>query len=79
MVYNQLAGAELTSAGNRIRCSRNCQHTFEEEYYMEDKQQIGLSDEVIIEIVHSIKEIIVELINRAFPRQPQIGQSESNE
>ncbi len=46
---------------------------------MEDKQQICLSDEVIIEIVHSIKEIIVELINRAFPRQPQIGQWESKE
>jgi len=61
-------GAELFSADNRIRCSGKCQHTFEEEYYMEDKQQIGLSDEVIIEIVHSIKEIIIELINQALPR-----------
>lgn len=46
---------------------------------MEGKRQIGLSDDVIIEIVHSIKEIIVELINRAFPQQPQIGQRESDE
>lgn len=45
---------------------------------MEDKQQSGLSDEVIIEIVHSIKEIIVELINRAFPLQPQIGRQDTN-
>ena len=36
---------------------------------MDDRQQNGLSDEVLIEIVHSIKEIIVELINRAFPRK----------
>ncbi len=34
---------------------------------MEEKQT-GLSNEVLIEIVHSIKEIIVELIDRAFPR-----------
>lgn len=46
---------------------------------MEDKQQIGLSDAVIIEIVHSIKEIIVELINRTFPQQPLIGRRESDE
>ena len=29
---------------------------------MENNNQNGLSDEVIIEIVHSIKDIIVELI-----------------
>lgn len=34
---------------------------------MEEKQQ-GLSDAVIIEIVHSIKEIILELITKAYPR-----------
>ena len=33
-----------------------------------DEKQSTLSDEVIIEIVHSIKDIIVELINRSFPR-----------
>ena len=36
---------------------------------MENNNQNGLSDEVLIEIVHSIKDIIVELINRAFPRK----------
>lgn len=46
---------------------------------MEDKQQNGLSDEVIIEIVHSIKEIIVVLINRVFPRESQIGQGKIDE
>ncbi len=34
---------------------------------MEDKRST-LSDEVLIEIVHSIKDIIVQLIDRAFPR-----------
>lgn len=34
---------------------------------MEEKQ-IALSDEIIIEIVHSIKDILVALIDRAFPR-----------
>ena len=34
---------------------------------MEAKQQ-GLSDAVIIEIVHGIKEIILELITRTYPR-----------
>lgn len=33
---------------------------------MEEKQQ-GLSDAVFIEIVHGIKEIILELIPRAHP------------
>ncbi|MCD7826387.1 MAG: hypothetical protein LUH14_10575 [Clostridiaceae bacterium] len=31
-----------------------------------ENQQINLSDEVIIEIVHSIKDIVIELINKAF-------------
>ena len=35
---------------------------------MNEKNTSGLSDEVIIAIVHSIKEIIVELIDRAFPQ-----------
>ena len=35
---------------------------------MENKHT-GLSDTVLIEIVHSIKDIIVELINCAFPRE----------
>lgn len=34
---------------------------------MEEKKT-GLSNEVLIEIVHSIKEIVVALIDRAFPR-----------
>jgi len=34
---------------------------------MEEKQQ-GLSDAVLIEIVHGIKEIILELITRAHPQ-----------
>ena len=34
-----------------------------------DEKQSRLSDEVIIEIVHSIKDIVVELINRAFPKK----------
>lgn len=38
---------------------------------MDDNQQSRLSDDVLIEIVHSIKEIIVELINHAFPRGGQ--------
>lgn len=29
----------------------------------------GLSDEVIIEIVHGIKDILIELIDRTFPKQ----------
>ncbi len=35
---------------------------------MDEKHNGGLSDEVVIEIVHSIKDIIVELIDRAFPK-----------
>ena len=35
---------------------------------MDEKNNHVVSDEVIIEIVHSIKEIIVELINHAFPK-----------
>lgn len=34
-----------------------------------DKKQSNLSDEVIIEIVHGIKDIAVELIDRAFPKK----------
>ena len=34
---------------------------------MEEKQQ-GLSDAVLIEIVHGIKEIIIEVITRVFTR-----------
>lgn len=34
-------------------------------------EKTGLSNEVLIEIVHSIKDIIVELIDRAFPRGMQ--------
>ena len=34
-----------------------------------NEKQGNLSDEVIIEIVHSIKDIVVELINRAFPKK----------
>lgn len=33
-----------------------------------DEKDIRISDEVLIEIVHGIKEIIVELINHAFPQ-----------
>ncbi len=40
---------------------------------MEDKHS-AISDEVLIEIVHSIKDIIVQLIDRAFPREQQIEQ-----
>lgn len=40
---------------------------------MEDKHST-ISDEVLIEIVHSIKDIIVQLIDRAFPREQQIEQ-----
>ncbi len=38
-------------------------------------ERTGISDDVLIEIVHSFKEIIVELIDRAFPR----GQNQQNE
>lgn len=38
-------------------------------------EKTGLSNDVLIEIVHSIKDIIVALIDRAFPR----GQSEKDE
>ena len=31
-----------------------------------------ISDAVLIEIVHSIKDIIVELINHAFPREVRL-------
>ena len=40
---------------------------------MEDKHST-INDEVLIEIVHSIKDIIVQLIDRAFPREQQIEQ-----
>lgn len=40
---------------------------------MEDKHS-AISDEVLIEIVHSIKDIIVQLIDQAFPREQQIEQ-----
>ena len=33
-----------------------------------DEKEIRVSDEVLIEIIHGIKEIIVELINQAFPQ-----------
>ena len=34
-----------------------------------NENRTGLSDEVIIEIVHGIKDVLVELINCAFPRE----------
>ena len=34
-----------------------------------DEKQSSLSDEVIIEIVHSIKDIVIELIDKAFPKK----------
>ena len=34
-----------------------------------DEKQSSLSDAVIIEIVHSIRDIVVELIDRAFPKK----------
>ena len=41
---------------------------------MEDRHS-ALSDEVLVEIVHAIKDIIVQLIDRAFPcGQQQIEQ-----
>jgi len=33
-----------------------------------NEKDTGLSDEVIIEIVHGIKEIVIELIDRVFPK-----------
>ncbi|MBQ3277834.1 MAG: hypothetical protein IJG94_01570 [Clostridia bacterium] len=33
-----------------------------------DERKAKLSDEVLIAIVHSIKDIIIELIDRAFPK-----------
>jgi len=33
-----------------------------------NEKDTGLSDEVIIEIVHRIKEIVIELIDQAFPK-----------
>ena len=38
---------------------------------MEGKQT-RISDAVLIEIVHSIKDIVVELINHAFPRESHL-------
>ena len=38
---------------------------------MEGKQN-RISDAVLIEIVHGIKEIIVELINHAFPHEDHL-------
>lgn len=40
---------------------------------MNEKNRTGLSDEVIIEIVHGIKDVLVELINCAFPREDRAG------
>ena len=40
---------------------------------MEGKQT-RISDAVLIEIVHGIKDIIVELINHAFPRVEHLGE-----
>jgi len=40
--------------------------------HMEGKQA-RISDAVLIEIVHGIKDIIVELINHAFPREEHLG------
>lgn len=34
-----------------------------------DEKQSSLSDEVIIEIVHSIKDIVIELIDKAFTKK----------
>lgn len=34
-----------------------------------NEKQGNLSDEVIIEIVHCIKDIVIELINRTFPKK----------
>ena len=34
-----------------------------------NEKQGNLSDEVIIEIVHSIKDIVIELIDKAFPKK----------
>lgn len=33
-----------------------------------NEKNTDLSDEVVIEIVHGIKEILIELIERAFPQ-----------
>lgn len=33
-----------------------------------NEKNIGLSDEVIIEIVHGIKDILIALIDHAFPQ-----------
>ena len=40
--------------------------------HMEGKQT-RISDAVLIEIVHGIKDIIVELINHALPREEHLG------
>ncbi len=37
-----------------------------------NEERNGLSDEVLIEIVHNIKDIIMELINKAFPRSESL-------
>ena len=42
-----------------------------------DEKQRSLSDEVIIEIVHSIKDIVIELIDRSFPKKE--NKQEENE
>ena len=34
-----------------------------------NENRTGLSDEVLIEIIHGIKDVLVELINCAFPRE----------
>ena len=38
-----------------------------------------ISDAVLIEIVHSIKDIIVELINHAFPREGHLEEGRDTE
>lgn len=35
---------------------------------MEEKMMCRLSDEAIIEIVHGIKEVLIELIDRSFSK-----------
>lgn len=43
-----------------------------------NEKDTGLSDEVIIEIVHGIKEIVIELIDRAFPKTRQKKNNKSS-
>jgi hypothetical protein len=46
--------------------------------HMEGKQA-RISDAVLIEIVHGIKDIIVELINHAFPREGYLEEGRDDE